>query len=191
MSKQKRKPISLKDKIDIINDIENGMNRMDVINKYKLANYQNLTSIMKNKEKYITAFCEKSSGKQKKLRGGKFKQIEAELMARIEESIENNIPITGTLVQDIAKDVAKDKNILDFKASNGWLCNYKKRESLSTRVISGESNSVSEDVSHDWIYNKLPKLLEGYDPKDIFNCDEFGLFYKMMPKRSLSYKGKQ
>lgn len=37
----------------------------------------------------------------------------------------------------------------------------------------------------------MPKLLEGYDPKDIFNCDEFGLFYKMMPKRSLSYKGKQ
>jgi hypothetical protein len=59
------------------------MNRMDVINKYKLANYQNLTSIMKNKEKYITAFCEKSSEKLKKLRGGKFKQIETELNARL------------------------------------------------------------------------------------------------------------
>jgi hypothetical protein len=84
----------------------------------------------------MTAFCEKSSGKQKKLRGGKFKQIETELNARIEESIENNIPITGTLVQDIAKDVAKDKYILDFKVSNEWLCNYKKKESLLTHVIS-------------------------------------------------------
>jgi predicted transcriptional regulator len=146
---------------------------------------------MKNEQKYIKAFTEKSSAKQKRLRSGKFVDLESELNARIEESIGGNIPITGTLVQNIAKDVAKDRNISGFKASNGWLNRYKKRESLSTQKVCGESNSVSSTIIEDWKNNKLSAILKDYEPKNIFNCDEFGLFYKMLPKKSLNFKGKQ
>jgi hypothetical protein len=49
MSIQKRKSITLGEKIKIINDIENGMKKSDVLDKYKIANYSNLTKIMKNR----------------------------------------------------------------------------------------------------------------------------------------------
>jgi len=62
---------------------------------------------------------------------------------------------------------------------------------LSTQIVSGESNSVSTLLSEEWINNKLPDILEGYEPRNIYNADEFGLFYKMLPKKSLYYKGKQ
>lgn len=31
-------------------------------------------------------------------------------------------------------------------------------------------------------------LIKDYKPKDIFNCDETGLFFKLMPDMSLTYK---
>jgi len=61
------------------------------------------------------------------MREGKYSEIEREMGLRIDECIESDIPITGSLIQDIARDVAKQMNILDFKASNGWLMRYKKR----------------------------------------------------------------
>ena len=33
---------------------------------------------------------------------------------------------------------------------------------------------------------KLHQTLRDYDPKDIFNCDEMGLFWKMKPSRTIS-----
>ena len=31
--------------------------------------------------------------------------------------------------------------------------------------------------------------MKEYKANDIFNCDETGLFFKMMPKRTLAFKG--
>jgi hypothetical protein len=128
MPKQKRKSITLGEKVKIINDIENGMKKSDVLDKYKISNYSNLTKIMKNKEKYINAISVKSSTKHKRLRDGKFKDLENELNTKIEESFEMNIPITGFLMQELAKEIALEKDVSDFKASNHWLQNFKKHE---------------------------------------------------------------
>ena len=35
----------------------------------------------------------------------------------------------------------------------------------------------------------LSSVIEGYKPKDIFNCNETGLFFKMMPNKTLAFKG--
>jgi hypothetical protein len=34
----------------------------------------------------------------------------------------------------------------------------------------------------------LPKLIENYEAKDIFNADETALFYKATPEKTLYYK---
>jgi len=33
----------------------------------------------------------------------------------------------------------------------------------------------------DYVSNTLPNLLQYYDPKYVFNMDETGLFYKLLP----------
>ena len=35
---------------------------------------------------------------------------------------------------------------------------------------------------------RIPKIIEGFEPKNIFNADETGLFYKALPTQSLSLK---
>ena len=34
----------------------------------------------------------------------------------------------------------------------------------------------------------LMSSVKGYKANDIFNCDETGLFFKMMPKKTLAFK---
>lgn len=111
------------------------MKKSDVLIKYSLADYSNISTIMKNKDKYMNNLSDtKISYKRKRMREGKYREVERELSLRIEEFIQSDLTITGTQLQDIARDVAKQLNILDFKASNGWLNRYKKRMILLPTV---------------------------------------------------------
>ena len=37
----------------------------------------------------------------------------------------------------------------------------------------------------------LPTILSNYEPQNIFNADEFGLFYQALPKKTLHLKGEK
>ncbi|CAF1413160.1 unnamed protein product, partial [Rotaria sordida] len=76
-------------------------------------------------------------------------------------------------------------NFGEFKASNGWLEKFRRRHNISHRVISGESSSVDVTSVNDWI-QRLPNITEYYEAKNIFNCDETGLFYKLLPDKPLT-----
>ena len=42
-----------------------------------------------------------------------------------------------------------------------------------------------------WEETTLPTILARYELKDIFNADEFGLFYEALPSKSLHFRGKR
>jgi hypothetical protein len=65
-----------------------------------------------------------------------------------------------------------------FKASNGWLENFKKRHDIAFKKVCGESTAVSDNVVNEWKIN-LSELLEEYKPCNIFNADETALFLQM------------
>lgn len=52
----------------------------------------------------------------------------------------------------------------------------------------GESGEVDDDVVAEWI-SDLIDICDGYDPKDIGNCDETALFYRLLPSKSMSLSG--
>ena len=70
-----------------------------------------------------------------------------------------------------------------FKASTGWLDKFKNRNGIAQKVISGESASLSEVDCEDYWCNVLPALLADYDPSDVLNAYENGLFYKSLPEK--------
>ena len=57
------------------------------------------------------------------------------------------------------------------------------------KKVSGEAGSVSEGDIRPWLDDALPHLLRQYKPEDVYNVDETGLFYKMTPDKSLTFKG--
>ena len=50
-------------------------------------------------------------------------------------------------------------------------------KNVTFKTRSGESNSVTPEMVNAWSETSLPTLLYNYDLKDIYNADEFGLFY--------------
>lgn len=100
------------------------------------------------------------------------------------------LPIGGNILLEKAKMFAQMMN-LNFKASQGWLDNFKKRHGLSLKVMAGEASSVEDETVRRWITEQLPKILHGWEPNQVYNCDESGLFFKMLPNRTLATKGEE
>ncbi|XP_049526718.1 tigger transposable element-derived protein 4-like [Dermacentor silvarum] len=60
---------------------------------------------------------------------------------------------------------------------------------LSFKTISGESAAVNREVCTDWQQGRLQEILRNYEPRDVFNADEMGFFYKVLPSKTLAFKG--
>ncbi|GBN61852.1 Tigger transposable element-derived protein 6, partial [Araneus ventricosus] len=100
-----------------------------------------------------------------------------------------NIPVSGVLLQEKARELGESLGLETFKASNVWMEIFRTRHNISFKQICGEEKSVNPKEVTDWI-GKLKSLLKGYDDRDISNADETGLFYPgVLPGKTLCFKG--
>ena len=100
--------------------------------------------------------------------------------------------MNGLILVEKAIQFAKQLNLNLKKndVSEGWISRFKKRHNIQFRVIAGEAGAVDQNTVDNWIKNSWPKIRTGYDDEDIFNGDECGIFYKMLPNKTLEFKGK-
>ncbi|GBM58401.1 Tigger transposable element-derived protein 6 [Araneus ventricosus] len=101
-----------------------------------------------------------------------------------------NIHVRGVLLLEKAREVGESLGLETFKASNGCLEKFRTRHKISFKQICGEEKSANPNEVTDWIGN-LKSLLLGYDDRDIFNADETGLFYRVLPDKTLCFKGEK
>lgn len=71
-----------------------------------------------------------------------------------------------------------------FKGTSGWLEKWKKRHNI---VQEGDVNPETIDSWNE----RVKELTKGYSPRDVWNEDEIGCLWKVMPEKSLSQKGKR
>ena len=94
------------------------------------------------------------------------------------------------MLQAEALFLAKELGNKSFKTSNGWLQSYKQRHNIVQLVVSGESGDVREDTVKAWM-ERLPALVQGYAPENIWNEDETACFFRALPERTLADAKKQ
>jgi hypothetical protein len=104
----------------------------------------------------------------------------------------SNIPISGPILLEKANEFAQKLNEVPKKGtvSESWIVRFRERHGISFQCVSGEAGAVDAGSVGEWIQNVWPTISAGYSPDDIFNADEFGLFYKLLPDKTLSVKGK-
>lgn len=67
----------------------------------------------------------------------------------------------------------------DFKASTGWLRNFKARHGIRELEIHGEKMSSDTSSAANWVATFRAKIEEeNYDPDFLYNADETGLCWK-------------
>ena len=77
-----------------------------------------------------------------------------------------------------------------FNASEGWLHRWKKRHGIRHVIIVGEKLSADDGAAKDFVVQKFEKLVTEHNlvADQIYNVDETGLNYKMLPKKTLAAK---
>lgn len=181
----KRNCISFADKVKVLEEVDRGVKKVDIATKYGIAP-STITLIIKNRAK-ISNIDVLSS--RKRVRTCSYEDVNEAILRWFEAARSNNLPLSGNLIREKALQFAKELNCPDFQASNGWLESWKTRNQVVYKTISGESSSVNQGDCDVWIENVLNKILQKFEPKDIFNCDETGLFFKCLPSKTLAFKG--
>ena len=64
---------------------------------------------------------------------------------------------------------------------------FKTRHGIKKRKLHGESGDVDSSTLPQQ-RKGLQELTEKYEPQDVFNFDETGLFYRMRPSQTLATK---
>ena len=184
--------MSIKDKYQALKKIEDGTKtKNSVADEYGVAK-NTLSTCIANKNKiYATYESGEISAKRNKMKKSDYNDLDKAVFIWFRNARANNIPVAGALVQEKARSLAQNLDLTDFNASDGGLEKWKLRHNVTFKSVAGEKNACTPEMAACWKETHLPTILSRYELKDIFNTDEFGLFYQAMPNKSLHFKGER
>ncbi|XP_036320191.1 tigger transposable element-derived protein 4-like [Rhagoletis pomonella] len=187
----KKKLLSIKEKMEIINVFEKEkLSVRGIAKRFNIGKTQ-AAEINKNKEKIRSKWESGSNVHQKRSflkEGGS--DIDRMCFDWFAKARSQKIPISGPILKAKAMEIAGKLGVPNFNASDGWLNKWRLRNNVSFKCISGEGADVNQDDVEQF-RTKLPTLLNGYKPEDIYNADESGLFFRALPDKTLALKSEK
>jgi hypothetical protein len=98
------------------------------------------------------------------------------------------LPVPPSLAIMKAKSIASTLSISDsdFKASWQWLSRFRTRRGLQKMLLHGEGAKVDKnDPELLSALEELYSIIAQYDPENVYNMDETGLFFRLLPRYSI------
>lgn len=184
----KRKPLSLSEKLHIIQTVDGfpSVPRTKISKELGIP-VSTVNTIMLNRSKILKQSLTQQPGR-KRMKTGKYEKVEEVLVEWFRQKRALNLTINGRVLKSKAEEIAMKLNI-EFRPSRGWIDRFKKRSGIVYKKVSGEANSANPEEMGAWKCRILPHLMARYSPKDIFNADECGLFYNMLPDETYAFTG--
>lgn len=193
MSSAKRKHVTLtlEKKCEILKRLEKGEKIAHLSKEFNIGR-ATIHDIKQNKNKIEDFFktTESSSSERKTLRKGEFPQVEDALYAWFVQERNRHSPISGEILKEKARffyNRILEKE--DFRASDGWLDKFKRRFGIRLLTLTGERLSCDLESVEPFIEKFKSKVEElGLGPDQIYNADESGLFWRLLPKKTFVHK---
>ena len=192
--KKTRKSLSIADKIEIIEASKKvGFKQAEMAEKFKVS-VSCVSRILQKKEEIVGAYDRGHNSKRKHISHGKMDTLEQQLYQWILKMNNKGFPVNGPIIIAKAEEMSRalpssSSSSMPIKFSGGWLDKFKKRFNLEFKKFHGEKKSADEEAARDWLENTLPELLNLYEPSNVFNGDETGLFYKGLADRGFVQGG--
>lgn len=186
---RKRKALSFKEKLEILNrvDREPKRKRSDLAKELGLP-LSTLCTIVGQRD-VILKNVQLFGVNVKQAKTAQHVKLEDILLTWFKEITAAGVNIDGKVLREKADDVALSLGIENFQASGGWVHRFKQRHGLVYKTVCGEGKKVDDSVVSDWMTDTLPALLSEYEARDVFNADEAGLFFNLQPNKSLCFRG--
>ncbi|KAH8034627.1 hypothetical protein HPB51_026154 [Rhipicephalus microplus] len=138
-----------------------------------------LSTVLKNKQNVLDGFQQSFSSQRKRVRGSKFPNIEATLLMWLRNTTAVNLVVTTAIMMEKADalGMALQMGNTDFSCSGVWFDCFKKRNSVVSKSVHGESGTIYVATADNWRSSGLAKLRKSFAYSDIFNLDEAALFF--------------
>ncbi|XP_050410432.1 tigger transposable element-derived protein 6 [Patella vulgata] len=180
----RRKDLTLGEKLKVIQAIDEKKSQNLIAQEFEVSQ-STISRIAKNREHIINLFNKIGNGHRKRKREGKSMDVEIELLKWYHSF--SDAPITSSMLLEKSKEIALNMGFFEFRPTTGWLQRWKERNNLIPRKELSESILETSVVDESYagaclIEESLLKVLEIYQPEDIFNCKETGLYYNVMPE---------
>jgi len=185
--KTPNKELTLDEKVKIIQS-DKIKSQRNLAVEYGVSKSQ-VQRILKRKAEIMTAYEENAPIRKKRFKVQENQKIDEMTWSWFSRVRALNCAVSGPMIKEHAMEFARSLEVpeVDFTASNGWLSRFKARHNINSAKIPGESASVPQEAVDNWT-KRVPTIIARYDPKDIFNLDESGI-YHAMPDRTLRVKG--
>ncbi|KAG0426595.1 hypothetical protein HPB47_026299 [Ixodes persulcatus] len=133
MASRKRKPLSLKEKLNILAAVDRDpkRKRIDIARDLGLPASTVNTVVSKRKDIESNALVFSSATKQ--ARGAKHGELEAALLNWFKQVRASGVNFDGSILWEKAKEIAEMLDIDDFTASNGRISRFRTRHGISYR----------------------------------------------------------
>lgn len=187
-SNKKRNSLSIAKKVEILTKLETtGKKKSEICKDFRIPK-STLSTIIKNKQQLKETFAKHKVKKTNaKIRFSKYEELEEALLMWFCQSRAQNLPVSGPLISEKATQLANLLK-LQFTPNPAWLDRFKKRHDIKYKALCGESSNVQPHMTEGWRNTTLPGLLQKFALCDIFNCDEFGLFFRCLPDKTMAFK---
>ncbi|XP_028915689.1 tigger transposable element-derived protein 1-like [Ornithorhynchus anatinus] len=188
---KKRKSITLEQKFEVIQRYERNERTCDIIRATGFPG-STLRTIRANAEKIkesCAAATQLSARRSARARPQIIERMEKLLSVWIEAQTKRRAGMVFLTIKEKALAIYEDlragrpgEDVQSFSASSGWFAGFKNRYGLRDVKLTGEAASADEAAAAAFP-GLLRELVErgGYSPKQIFNIDETGLFWKRLP----------
>nr|XP_028576556.1 tigger transposable element-derived protein 1-like isoform X1 [Podarcis muralis] len=198
-SRRARTAHTLKVKLEVVERAERGERNKDISLAMGLSK-STVRTIFNNRERIKASAENLQSEKLTKVTTGRaeiYETLERLLVQWIDCHGDRGAPLSFLLIQEKALSLFEDLKRkkaekgdasavgMGFKASKGWFDRFKRRAYLHNVKLRGEVATADTAVASTYPTHFQEIIEEGrYHPKQIFNMDETGLFWKRMPSRT-------
>ncbi|UYV67858.1 TIGD4 [Cordylochernes scorpioides] len=162
--------------------------KTDVAQKHNIPQ-SSLSTIIKYSEKIHQQALHAGESSRKRARGSTYADVDEALLQWFKQARSAALPVNGPLLSEKAKTLALEFGLKDFTGSGGWIERWKARHGIKLRNICGETADVNRETMTNWLTDVMPNIISNYACKDIFNADETGLFWRLLPDKTLHFKG--
>ncbi|XP_030760813.1 jerky protein homolog-like [Sitophilus oryzae] len=133
------------------------------------------------------AKCDFGPGARKTLRKAKYPEMETCLYAWFCTQRSRDVPISYEILSAKARQLYTETYGNDnFRASRGWIFNFRKRHGLRALKVCGEKLSNDQSTVDPFLTAFAEKIKElNLGPTQIYNADESALYWKMLPEKTL------
>lgn len=187
-SVKKRKNLDFATKLKAIQRVEAGEKSATVADDFGIPR-STLSTLLKNKADIKSKAAEQRTSGACRVRAPAHEKVEKALYAWFLEVRAKNIPVDGPMLMAKAKWFAAALGDDNFADNTGWLQRFKNRHKIVGKTISGESGAVISQDIQQWISKEWPEICAKFSPAQIFNADETGLFWQMLPSKTLDVRG--